>query len=83
MHKHLLRLTATARRPPRFAHSVTRNVLRLASTGAPSAKAVDGIQSLIRDRLNGVSNTLADITAYADWGSIEKEVDGLKVELSV
>ena len=50
---------------------------------ASAARALDGTQSLIRERLNAVSSTLADITAYADWQSIEQEAEKLKSELQV
>ncbi|KIP12723.1 hypothetical protein PHLGIDRAFT_133817 [Phlebiopsis gigantea 11061_1 CR5-6] len=48
---------------------------------ASTAKALDGTQSLIRERLTAVSTTLADITAYADWESMEQEAEKLKSQL--
>lgn len=66
----------------RFAYRRPQISLRAAST-LPATKAADNLQSLIREKLNGVTNALADIASYADWQSMEKEAEGLKIKLQV
>ena len=78
----LFSLVQTLRHSVQAAYLRPPHPFRAASTAA-AAKAADNLQSLIREKLNGVSHTLSDITAYADWSSIEKEAEGLKSQLQV
>lgn len=80
MSRSLLNIARTLRASHRAPRLTPLSSSRAAST-TTAAKAAENLQSLIREKLNGVSNALSDITAYADWAAIEAEAEGLKNQL--
>ncbi|GJE84367.1 peptide chain release factor 2 [Phanerochaete sordida] len=80
MSRALLNVTRALRLSHTTTHLRLRIPYRPASTAA-AAKAAENLQSLIREKINGVSSALSDITSYADWSAIEKEAEGLKSQL--
>ena len=81
MSRSLLGLARTLPRPQHALYGRSRALLRAVSSAAPHK--ADNVQSLIREKLNGVTSALADITAHADWTSIETEIKNLKGGLQV
>ncbi|EKM59316.1 uncharacterized protein PHACADRAFT_113877 [Phanerochaete carnosa HHB-10118-sp] len=80
MFRSLLGVTRALHLSHHIAHPRPQILFRPASTAA-AVKAAENLQSLIREKVNRVSNVLLDITAYADWSAIEEEAESLKDQL--